>query len=248
MVILKTNKEIKKLKASNQIVAEVLSRLKEEIRPGTTTIHLDNLAEQIAYERGGLPAFKGYRGFPSSICASINEEVVHGIPSKRKLKEGDIISIDFGILKDGYYGDSAFTIIVGKGSNKAEVLLKTTKECLDIGINKARPGNRLSDISNAIQVHAESNGYSLVREFGGHGIGRNLHEDPHIPNFGPPGQGIVLKAGMTMAIEPMLLEGSNEIEILNDGWTVVTKDRKLSAHFEHTVVITNNGPVVLSKV
>ncbi|HET57754.1 MAG TPA: type I methionyl aminopeptidase, partial [Deltaproteobacteria bacterium] len=198
--------------------------------------------------RGSVPAFKGYGGFPFSLCTSVNEEVVHGFPSKRELKEGDIVSLDFGVCYNGYFGDSAVTIPVGSISESARRLMKVTKESLDQGISNAVPGNRLGDISNAVQRHVEAAGFSAVRDYVGHGIGKNLHEDPPIPNFGPPGRGILLKAGMVIAIEPMINQGTYEVDVKQDGWTVVTRDGKLSAHFEHTLAITDEGPRVLSVV
>ena len=210
-------------------------------------MYLDNLAEELTKKKNAVPAFKGYRGFPFSICASVNQMVVHGFPSKRPLNEGDILSIDFGTLYNGFYGDSAITVPVGKISKNAERLSQITKESLFKGIEKAIPGGRLSDISNAIQTHVESAGYSVVRVFVGHGIGSKLHEEPQIPNYGSPGVGIRLKAGMTLAIEPMVNENGPDVKILADGWTAITKDGGLSAHFEHTIAITENGPDILSK-
>jgi len=247
MVILKSPKEIEKIRESNQIVAEILSILKAEIKPGVDTLYLDNLAEELTKKKNAVPAFKGYRGFPFSICASVNQMVVHGFPSKRPLNEGDILSIDFGTLYNGFYGDSAITVPVGKISKNAERLSQITKESLFKGIEKAIPGGRLSDISNAIQTHVESAGYSVVRVYVGHGIGSNLHEEPQIPNYGSPGVGIRLKSGMTLAIEPMVNENGPDVKILDDGWTAITKDGGLSAHFEHTIAITENGPDILSK-
>ncbi|MCD6320163.1 MAG: type I methionyl aminopeptidase [Candidatus Desulfofervidaceae bacterium] len=248
MIFLKAPWEIEKMRRSNAIVAEILAALREAIRPGMATLELNILAEKLCAKKGAKPAFKGYRGYPFSLCVSVNEAVVHGFPSERKLKEGDIVSLDFGVLLDGYYGDAAITVPVGKVSKRAERLLRVTEEALYKGIEQARAGHHLYDISAAIQRHAESHGYAVVRQFVGHGIGRALHEDPQVPNFGKPGRGIKLKAGMVLAIEPMVNEGTYEVEILADGWTAVTKDRKLSAHFEHTVAITENGPEILSKV
>ena len=246
MIILKARWEIQKMRKSNAIVAQILERLKEIAKPGITTLELDRFAEGLCIKKGAKPAFKGYMGYPSSLCVSINEEVVHGIPSKRRVREGDIVSFDFGVVYDGYYGDAAITVPVGKISKRAERLLKVTQEALYKGIGKAQAGNRLYDISATIQNYVEKHGYSVVRQFVGHGIGRSLHEDPQVPNFGKPGQGPRLKEGMVLAIEPMVNEGTYEVEILPDGWTAVTKDRKLSAHFEHTVAITENGPQILS--
>ena len=247
MVILKSPEEIEKIYASNQVVAEILSKLESEIKPGIDTLYLNDLSERLTYERNAIPAFKGYRGFPYSICASLNNEVVHGFSSKTPLNEGDIISLDFGVLLNGYYGDSAITVPVGKISKSARKLTQVTEESLYKGIEKAIPGGRLSDISHAIQTHVEAAGFSVVRKFVGHGIGSNLHEEPQIPNFGKPGMGVRLKPGMTLAIEPMVNEKNYDVEILEDGWTAVTKDGSLSSHFEHTIAITESGPIILSK-
>lgn len=248
MIFLKAPWEIEKMRRSNRVVAEVLAALREAIRPGMATLELNMLAEELCAKKSAKPAFKGYRGYPFSLCVSVNEAVVHGFPSERKLKEGDIVSLDFGVLLDGYYGDAAITVPVGKVSERAKRLLRVTEEALYKGIEQTKAGHYLYDISAAIQRHAESHGYAVVRQFVGHGIGRALHEDPQVPNFGKPGRGVKLKAGMVLAIEPMINEGTYEVEILADGWTAVTKDRKLSAHFEHTVAITENGPEILSKV
>jgi methionyl aminopeptidase len=248
MVILKSPEEIDKIRASNHIVAEVLEGLKELVKPGVTTEELDIYAETMTKKRGADPAFKGYMGYPSSLCTSVNSEVVHGIPSDRVLEEGDLISMDFGALYKGYYGDAAITVAVGKVSPIAEQLMEATHEALYKGIDEAKVGNRLGDISSAVQTHVESAGFSVVRDFVGHGIGRKLHEEPQIPNFGVQGRGIELKSGMVFAIEPMVNEGTYKVKVLKDGWTVVTVDGRLSAHFEHTIAITENGPVILSKV
>ncbi len=247
MVILKSPKEIEKLRLSNRIVADILCRLEEEVKPGVDTLYLNDVAETMASEKDAKPAFKGYKGYPYSLCASVNNVVVHGLPSKKQLVEGDIISLDFGVLFDGYYGDAAITVPVGKISVSAMRLTRITREALYKGIEKAVPTGRLSDISNAIQSYVETAGYSVVRVFVGHGIGSSLHEDPQIPNFGKPGLGAVLKPGMTLAIEPMVNEKGYEVDILEDGWTAITKDGGLSAHFEHTVAVTENGPVILSE-
>lgn len=238
--------EIEKARASNRIVAEVLERLREKISPGVKTKDLDKFAEEIAEKRGARPAFKGYRGYPYSLCISINEEVVHGMPSRRILEEGDIVSLDFGIYYQGFYGDSAITLPVGKVSENALRLMQVTERSLYAGIEQARAGSRLGDISAAVQNTVEEAGFSVVRDFVGHGIGENLHEDPQIPNFGKKGRGIELKSGMILAIEPMVNKGEYQVRILADGWTVVTKDGSLSAHFEHSVAITDNGPDILS--
>jgi len=247
MIILKTDKEIEQLRMSNQIVAGVLKELKRVIKPGITTRELNHIAEQSIKSQGAIPAFKGYRGFPASLCTSINEQIVHGIPNERRLKEGDIISLDLGANINGFYGDAAITIPVGEIGNKAKELLKVTQEALYKGIEKAVVGNRLSDISQSIQNWVESHGFSIVRDFVGHGIGRSLHEEPQIPNFGIPIPNPRLQEGMVFALEPMVNEGSYEVRILPDGWTAVTSDGKLSAHFEHTIAITSSGPIILSE-
>jgi methionyl aminopeptidase len=248
MVILKSPEEIDKIRASNHIVAEVLEGLKELVKPGITTEELDIYAETMTKKRGADPAFKGYMGYPSSLCTSVNAEVVHGIPSDRVLEEGDLISMDFGTLYKGYYGDAAITVAVGEVSPVAEQLMEATHEALYKGIAEAKVGNRLGDISSAVQTHVENAGFSVVRDFVGHGIGRKLHEEPQIPNFGVQGRGIELKSGMVFAIEPMVNEGTYKVKVLKDGWTVVTLDGRLSAHFEHTIAITENGPEILSKI
>ncbi|RMF85546.1 MAG: type I methionyl aminopeptidase [Nitrospinota bacterium] len=247
MIILKSKDEIEKMRVSNRMVAEILQELKAAVRPGITTLELDRLAEKKIRQRGAIPAFKGYRGFPASICTSINEEVVHGIPSaKRKLRSGDLLSIDLGVLYDGYYGDSAITVGVGKIDPEGERLLRVTEEALRVGIAQVKEGNFLSDVSHAIQQYVEEHGYNVVRVFVGHGIGTSLHEEPQVPNFGPPGRGPKLRPGMVLAIEPMVNIGSSEVEVLEDQWTVVTVDRKRSAHFEHTVALTENGAEILT--
>lgn len=248
MIILKSLPEIEKMRKSNAIVAAILEELRKKIRPGVKTIELDRLSEDLALKKGARPAFKGYRGYPYSLCTSVNSEVVHGMPSERELKEGDIVSLDFGILNDGYYGDAAVTVPVGEITPGARTLLKITEEALYRGIAEVKAGNRIGDISAAIQGHVEAAGYSVVRDLVGHGIGKSLHEDPQVPNYGSAGRGIELKPGMVFAIEPMVNEGTYRVEILRDGWTVVTADGKLSAHFEHSVAITENGPVILSRI
>jgi len=246
MVILKSPSEIDKIRQSNVIVAEVLEILRQKIKCGADTLTLDKLSEEIALARNATPAFKGYRGYPYSLCTSVNHQVVHGFPSKRSLEEGDILSMDFGIFYNGYYGDAAITVPVGEISGAAQRLIKTTEKALFSGIEQAVPGKRLSDISHAIQSHVEAAGFSVVRRFVGHGIGKALHEDPQVPNYGKPGMGIRLKPGMVLAIEPMVNIGGYEVKTLEDGWTTVTKDGSLSAHFEHTIAITEDGPVILS--
>ena len=245
-IILRSRKEIERLRASNRVVMSVMSELREAIRPGVTTLELDALAERIIREEGAIPAFKGYRGYQHSICASINEEVVHGVPSEKKLEEGDIVSVDVGAKLYGYFGDHAVTFPVGEVDPEANKLLKCCEESLFKGIEQAKPGNRLFDISHAVQKHAEGAGFSVVRAYVGHGVGTNLHEEPQVPNFGEPGTGPELKAGMVLAIEPMLNMGVYDVKVLSDEWTVVTADEKLSAHFEHSVAITEDGPDILS--
>ncbi len=248
MVILKQPDEIEKARASSRIVAEVLSVLREKVKPGVTTRELDQIAEGVTQKRGARPAFKGYRGYPHSLCASVNEEVVHGMPSGRVLKEGDIVGLDFGVLYQGFYGDAAITLPVGRVSEEAARLIRVTEESLYAAIDQASSGNRLGDISAAVQETAESAGFSVVRDFVGHGIGRNMHEDPQIPNFGKKGRGIELRTGMILAIEPMVNAGRYGVKILPDGWTVITADGSLSAHFEHSVAVTENGPEILSRL
>ncbi len=246
MIIIHSEEELKLIRASSRIVAEVLKELNEHLKPGTTTGELDEIAEGMIRTKGGEPAFKGYKGFPATICASINEEIIHGIPGLRVLKEGDIISVDLGVKYKGYFGDSAITAIVGEVSSDIHRLLKVTREALFKGIKKARAGNRLSDISHSIQSYVEKNGFSVVREFVGHGIGNSLHEEPQIPNFGKPGQGPRLKPGMILAVEPMVNMGTFEVEMKQDNWTAVTRDRQPSAHFEHTIVVTEDKPEILT--
>lgn len=248
MVILKQSDEIDKARASNRIVAEVLSVLREKVKPGVTTRELDKIAEGVTEKRGARPAFKGYRGYPYSLCASVNEEVVHGMPSNRVLVEGDIVGLDFGVCYQGLYGDSAITLPVGRVSEQATRLMQVTEQSLYSAIHQACDGNRLGDISATVQETVEAAGYSVVRDFVGHGIGKNMHEDPQIPNFGKKGRGIELKRGMILAIEPMVNAGKYKVKILSDGWTVITADGSLSAHFEHSIAITDNGPEILSKL
>lgn len=245
MIHLKSPHEIEILKDCNQIVHEVLTTLKGLCQPGITTLELDRVAEDMTNQRGGRPAFKGYHGFPATLCTSINEEVVHGIPSKRVLREGDIVSVDYGIHYRDYYGDAAVTMPVGKISEELQFLLKTTEECLMLGIQQAVPGNHVADISAAIQTHAEIHGFSLVKEFSGHGVGRNLHEEPVVLNYVANGRGIQLRPGLVLAIEPMVNQGTDKVVVLKDGWTVVTRDKKCSAHFEHSIAITEDGPMIL---
>lgn len=248
MVILKSSWEIDLIRKSGRIVAEALARLTKLVEPGITTLDLDRLAEEYILKRGAKPAFKGYRGYPYSLCASVNEQVVHALPSERTLKEGDIVSLDLGSIVDGYYGDAAVTVPVGQVSDEANRLIDVTQESLRRAIDAVHPGGRLSDISHAVQAAVEGEGFSVVRLFVGHGIGRSLHEEPQIPNFGPPGHGPVLKTGMVLAIEPMVNAGSPDVMILEDRWTAVTCDGSLSAHFEHTVALTENGTEVLTSL
>jgi methionyl aminopeptidase len=253
MIMLKGPEEIEIMRTANVIVAEVLAELRASVRPGVTTLDLDRIAEQLTRKKGAVPAFKGYtvagRVYPASLCASINDEVVHGIPSQtRALREGDIIGLDYGVIYQGYYGDSAITVPVGKVTPEAEELMRTTREALEAGIAAARPGRRLGDVSSAIQTHAESRRFSVVRDFVGHGIGKRLHEDPQVPNFGQADRGIRLREGMVLAIEPMLNAGGPEVELMEDGWTAVTSDGSLSAHFEHSVAIVESGPYILSSL
>ncbi len=248
MIILKSQDEIERMAVAGRIVAEVLEEIRNIVAPDVTTHELDKFAESYIKSKGASPAFKGYRGFPASICTSVNEQVVHGIPSSERLREGDIVSLDTGVYYNGFYGDAALTLTVGEVSKDAKKLLSVTEKSLYLGIEKAVAGNRLFDISSAIQNQAESEGFSVVRSFVGHGIGRELHEDPQIPNLGRQGEGPMLKEGMTLAIEPMVNAGTWDVEILDDGWTAVTKDKNLSAHFEHTVAITSNGPVIFTKI
>ncbi len=235
------------MQEANQIVAETLALLQKTVEAGISTLELDQLAEQFCLSRKAQPAFKGYRGFPGSLCVSVNEEVVHGIPSrKKKLKDGDIVSIDFGVLYKGFYGDSAKTFPVGKVAGDVQRLLDTTRICLEKGIEQMIVGNRIGDISKAIQEYVEANGFSVVRQFVGHGIGNQLHEAPEIPNFYQGERTAKLMAGMVLAIEPMVNMGTHKVKVLRDGWTVITSDKKPSAHFEHSVAVTENGPLVLS--
>ena len=246
MVYLRDRSEIEAIRAAAQLVARTLEMLGAEIRPGRTTGELDRLAESFIRDHGGSPAFKGYRGFPASICPSVNEEVVHAIPGSRVLRDGDVIGIDAGVEMEGFYGDAAYTFPVGEVSERAAELLRAARESLLKGVEQARPGKRVGDISHAIQCAAERHGLSVVRTLVGHGIGRQMHEEPQVPNFGPPDRGPRLMAGQVLAIEPMLNVGAPEVVTRPDGWTVVTKDGSLSAHFEHTVAVGPEGPEVLS--
>ena len=248
MIVLKSRREIDKMRAACCIVAEVLEGLRVLVCPGATTFDLEQFASDEALKRNAKCAFRGYHKYPSSLCCSPNNQVVHGLPNKHPLKSGDILSLDFGVVYDGFYGDAAITIPVGNVSDAAKKLISTTEKSLYAAIGMAAPGNRLGDISSAVQNYVESRGYSVVRDFVGHGIGKNLHEDPQIPNYGFPGKGVKLKSGMVLAIEPMINEKSHEVRVMNDNWTVVTCDGGLSAHFEHTVAITENGPEILTRI
>ena len=248
-IIIKTADEILLMREANQIVAETLTMLSNEIEPGVSTWELDHLAEELCVKRKAKPAFKGYRGFPGSLCVSVNEEVVHGIPSrKKKLKKVDIISIDFGVLYRGYYGDSAITVPIGTIAEDIQKLLNTTRNSLHKGIEQAVAGNRISDISKAIQDSVEGGGFTVVRQFVGHGIGTQLHEAPEIPNFHQGERTVRLLPGMVLAIEPMVNMGTHKVKVLRDGWTVITMDKKPSAHFEHSIAVTENGPLILSSL
>jgi methionyl aminopeptidase len=249
MIICKSPAEIEKLRRSGRMVRQVLGEMREQIRPGITTLDLEKYVVRRLKELKAKPAFKGYRGYPCCLCASVNNEVIHGIPSERRtLKVGDIVSLDMGVVVDNYYGDSAITVPVGAISESTQRLLKVTEEALELAIEKVRLGNRLGDVSATVQQHAEKNGYSVVREFVGHGIGKEMHEDPQVPNYGQAGHGPVLKEGMVFAIEPMVNAGGPEVRVLPDNWTAVTMDGGLSAHFEHMVAVTRNGPDVLTRL
>ncbi|MDD4953303.1 MAG: type I methionyl aminopeptidase [Candidatus Omnitrophica bacterium] len=246
MIPIKSEKDLQMLRSAGKILSGITKQVLEAVKPGISTKEIDHLAEELVLKENALPAFKGYKGFPATICASLNEEIVHGIPDQRKMREGDILSLDIGINYQGYFSDTAATMIIGRVPEKVKKLVEVTRGALFEGINKAKVGNHLSDISWAVQNYVEDNGFSVVRQFVGHGIGNNLHEEPEIPNFGRPGVGPVLKAGMVLAIEPMVNMGTWEAMILDNGWTAVTKDGSLSAHFEHTVAITEKGPEVLT--
>ena len=248
MIVCKSASEIERMRTANMLVADVLHELETLVAPGVTTADLDAAAEKLVRGAGAEPAFKGYRGYPATLCASINEEVVHGIPSKKRaLGEGDIVSLDMGVKLNGFYGDSAVTVPVGRVSDNVLKLLRVTQEALELAIGQVRVGGRVSDIGHAVQRHVEANGFSVVREFVGHGIGSALHEDPQIANYGEPGRGPRLAEGMVLAIEPMVNMGRSAVKVLADGWTAVTKDGSLSAHFEHTVAVTRDGPLVLTQ-
>jgi len=246
MIVLRSNEEISQIKKAGALVALTLARLKKHVKAGVTTKELDRIAEEEISRHGGVAAFRDYRGYPANICVSINEAVVHGIPSERRLADGDIVSIDVGVRHGSFFADAAITAGVGNISDAAKKLMRVTEEALYRGIENARPGRRLSDISASVQAHVESNGFSVVRAFVGHGIGEKIHEEPEIPNFGAPGKGPILEPGMILAIEPMVNAGTFEVEVLDDGWTAVTKDRMLSAHFEHTVAVRDGEAEILT--
>jgi methionyl aminopeptidase len=247
VIICKSPVEIEKMRDASALVAEVLAELAGMVAPGISTLELDREAERLVRAAGAEPAFKGYRGYPCTLCASVNEQVIHGIPNKRPLVEGDVVSLDMGVKKHGFFGDSAVTVPVGRVSEEAQLLLRVTQESLAKGIEQVRLGGRVSDIGHAIQKHVEAHGFSVVREFVGHGIGASLHEEPQIANYGEPGRGPRLAEGMTLAIEPMVNVGKAAVKMLSDGWTAVTRDGSLSAHFEHTVAVTAQGPLVLTR-
>ena len=251
MILIKSKKEIDYIRESCRIVAETLQLLKSNVKPGITTLELDKIAEDYIRSNNAVPAFKGYSqggapGFPGSVCSSVDDEVVHGIPGSRILKEGEIVSIDIGVLKNGFFGDAALTVAVGNISAEKKKLMDVTERSLQLGIEQAIAGNKVHDISNAVQVYVEANGFSIVRDFCGHGVGKFLHEDPSIPNFGRKGTGPKLKNGMTLAIEPMVNAGKYDVITANDGWTILTADGSTSAHFEHTILINNNSPEILT--
>ncbi len=248
MITIKSRDDIAALRRANRAAAEALADVVKAVKPGVQTRELDEIAREGIVRRGGKPAFLGYMGYPASLCVSLNEQVVHGIPSDRKIKQGDLVSLDLGAVKDGFVGDLAVTVAVGEVEPRAQELIRVTRESLYKGIDQARPGNRLYDISAAVEAHVTSAGFSVVRQFVGHGIGRDMHEEPQIPNYGKAGTGLRLKAGMTFAIEPMVNVGTWQVKVLSDGWTVVTGDGSLSAHFEHSIAITNDGPIILSEL
>ena len=247
MIELKSARVIGLMRTAGHVLSDVIEHLRGFVKPGLSTLEIDEDVEGFIAARGAKPAFKGYRGFPATVCISINEEVVHGIPSAhRRIQEGDIVGLDLGCIVDGYYADCAFTLAIGDVPPKVQQLLDVTRESLDQAIQECRPGRRLSDVSHAVQVHVERHGFSVVRAFVGHGIGRALHEDPQVPNFGDPGRGPQLRPGMVLAIEPMVTMGSWEVRVLDDGWTAVTRDGSLAAHFEHTIAVTDTDPEVLT--
>jgi methionyl aminopeptidase len=246
VISIKSKREIEIMRRSGKITAKTLTMLMDAAKPGITTGELDRLAEASIRSMGGIPTFQGYHGYPSSICASVNDEVVHGMPGDRVLREGDLLSIDIGTTLDGYVSDSAVTVAIGRVSEAAKRLMRVTQECLMLGIAQMQVSNTVGDIGHAVQQHAESRGYGVVRALVGHGVGKKMHEDPQVPNYGVPGTGPKLRAGLVLAVEPMITEGTWEVETLDDGWTVVTEDGKLAAHFEHTIAVTDEGPKILT--
>ncbi len=246
MITIKNESQIEKMRAAGELLHSVLEALRAEIRPGVTTLHLDQMAEKLIRQAGAVPSFKGFEGFPFSICASVDDQVVHGFADKKKLKQGQLLSVDCGVILDGWQSDSAFSVLVGGGSPEAEQLVRVTEECFWIGANMAREGNRLGDLSHAIQEHAEKYGYGVVRDLCGHGIGQEMHEDPNVPNYGHAGRGVKLQKGMTIAIEPMITMGTWKVYCEDNDWTIVTQDHSLCSHYEHTVLITDGEPEVLS--
>lgn len=246
MITIKNEFQIEKMRKAGELLHSVLDALRAEIQPGVTTMHLDQMAERLIRSAGATPSFKGYNGFPFSICASVDDQVVHGFASHDKLRKGQLLSIDCGCILDGWQSDSAFSVLVGGGSPEAQKLVDVTEECFWIGANMARSGNRLGDISHAIQVHAEKHGYGVIRDLCGHGIGQEMHEDPNVPNYGVAGRGVRLQPGMTLAIEPMISMGTWKVYVEDDGWTIVTRDGSLASHYEHTVLITDGEPEILS--
>jgi len=246
MITIKNETQIEKMRKAGELLHSVLEALRAEIEPGVTTLHLDQMAEKLIRQAGAIPSFKGFEGFPYSICASVDDQVVHGFSNKKKLRQGQLLSVDCGLILDGWQSDSAFSVLVGGGSPEAQKLIDVTEECFWIGANMAREGNRMGDLSHAIQMHAEKHGYGVIRDLCGHGIGQEMHEDPSVPNFGRPGRGVKLQKGMTIAIEPMIAMGTWRVFLDDDGWTVHTQDGKLCSHYEHTVLITDGEPEILS--
>ena len=246
MITIKNESQIEKMRRAGALLHSVLEALRAEIRPGVTTMHLDQMAERLIREAGGIPSFKGFEGFPYSICASVDDQVVHGFASHDRLRKGQLLSIDCGCILDGWQSDSAFSVLVGGGSAEAQKLIDVTEECFWLGASMARAGNHLGDISHAVQAHAEAHGYGVIRDLTGHGIGQEMHEDPNVPNYGTPGRGVRLQAGMTLAIEPMISMGAWKVRVLDNDWTIVTRDGSLASHYEHTVLVTDGEPEVLS--
>lgn len=246
MISIKTESQIEKMRAAGALLKRVLDALRAEIKPGVTTLKLDKFAEDMIRASGAQPSFKGYEGYPFSICASVDDQVVHGFSNDKPLREGQLLSVDCGVILDSWQSDSAFSVLVGEGAKEAQKLIDVTEECFWLGANMARAGNRLGDISHAVQAHAEAHGYGVIRDLTGHGIGQQMHEDPSVPNYGRPGRGVKLEAGMVLAIEPMIAMGDWRVFVENDGWTVVTRDRSLCSHYEHTVLITDSEPEILS--